>query len=660
MNGMQSKVTSAIAVLAIFVLGLIATAQPALAAGPDDVVQAATNSGFGVDPTFAAVRRDGTLWMWGGNDDGQIGDGTNTHRNDPVKVLTGVSSVSMSEKNTFAVKSDGSLWTWGYNFKGSLGTSDDQPRTRPTKVMDGVAKAYAIGSGGTAIKKDGTLWRWGNGSDYQIGDGTYGTSIRPVKVLDNVAQIASNGSTFAALKRDGTVWTWGSNLDGLLGAGNEDRRFHQSRPVQIASGVSQLVEDWGFNAGFIKDDGTLWMWGRGVTGSLGDGTSQMRTAPVKVLDDVKQVSISSHTSTAGFTLAVKKDGSLWSWGYNVNGELGNGNMGWGAQRNRPGKIMDGVVQVFAGDCDSTDSDPGASIALKADGSVWTWGGDAYGMIGNGSKSYEAFQNKATPVKIMAGVSAVYAKGFDAAVIKSDGSLWAWGDSWFHADGASAIIDAPLKVLAGGGTTNPTPSTGFADVPANNWVYTEGWLKYVSAKGLMGGYNGNFAPEGNLTRGQVAAVLYRVANPESDATTNPAHYGATTGFADGGSQHYYFAAVKWLKEKGISTGDKNPDGSSRGTFRPDANITRQELATMVYRFAQEMGIKGGGDTGKLTAFRDGSDVQPYAREAMAWCNDRGIITGGKGSVAGLVMPGANATRGQAAKIFTVLDRDVLKR
>lgn len=235
---------------------------------------------------------------------------------------------------------------------------------------------------------------------------------------------------------------------------------------------------------------------------------------------------------------------------------------------------------------------------------------------------------------------------------------------------------------------------FYDCPADAWYARDGWVPYAVQHSLMSGgkyptsqkLTGYFDPEGQITRGQVAAVLFRIANPGDDSTTNPNHYGWSTGFSDGGSQRYYYSAVAWLKEQGISTGDKAADGTPLNTFRPDASITRQELAALVQRFAENQGavsagLGSGSDAGAgsgdgdgngdgdnngddsssvLDQFVDGKDVLPYAREAMVWCYNAGIITGGAGAAAGMLQPGANATRAQAAKIFTVLHRDVLKK
>ena len=221
------------------------------------------------------------------------------------------------------------------------------------------------------------------------------------------------------------------------------------------------------------------------------------------------------------------------------------------------------------------------------------------------------------------------------------------------------------------TQAPKPSEQFKDVTgASHWVKDEGYLDYSVEHGLMTGYkneatqqlNGLFGPTDKITRGQVAVVLFRIANPTDDSTTNPAHYGPTTGFSDQGAFPYYKSAIKWLKDKGVLTGDKDPvTQADLNTVRPDAPITRQELATMVARFASN--VKGvdvsHADVSQLGKFTDGKQVMPFAQKAMAWCYQAGVFTGGQAADAGKLMPLNNTQRDQACKVFTVLHRDVLK-
>ena len=197
---------------------------------------------------------------------------------------------------------------------------------------------------------------------------------------------------------------------------------------------------------------------------------------------------------------------------------------------------------------------------------------------------------------------------------------------------------------------------YKDTPANEWYVTEGWLDYVTSSGLMTGYTtgadaGNFGPQDQISRAQVLVILYRYANPSSDATTNPSSYGTTTHFYDVPTGEYFTAAVEWAYQNGITTGY-----IGTGLFGPNDPVTRQDLATMLHRFAKGCGV--GGNLGNISSFPDANEVNAYAWNAMRWANGRGIITGDKTQTPARLKPQANTTRAEAAKMFTVLVRDTL--
>lgn len=197
---------------------------------------------------------------------------------------------------------------------------------------------------------------------------------------------------------------------------------------------------------------------------------------------------------------------------------------------------------------------------------------------------------------------------------------------------------------------------YKDTPANEWYVTEGWLDYVTSSGLMTGYTtgadaGNFGPQDQISRAQVLVILYRYANPSSDATTNPSSYGTATHFYDVPTGEYFTAAVEWAYQNGITTGY-----IGTGLFGPNDPVTRQDLATMLHRFAKGCGV--GGNLGNISSFPDANEVNAYAWNAMRWANGRGIITGDKTQTPARLKPQANTTRAEAAKMFTVLVRDTL--
>ena len=287
----------------------------------------------------AAIREDGTLWVWGLNDHGQVGDGSSEQEiNAPVKVLDDVAFVSLGGSHSSAITKDGSLWTWGLNDRGQLGDGTTEDRGTPVKVMDGVASVSLGASHSAAVKQDGSLWIWGDNSHGQLGDETAENRITPVKVMDGVVSVSLGSSYSAAIRSDGSLWAWGLNDDGQVGDGTTENRI---TPVKVMDGVESVSLGATHSAAVAKD-GSLWTWGfNGGSGKLGDGTTEDRSTPVKVMDGVASVSLGRWHSAA-----VKSDGSLWTWGSGEYGQLGRYYGGAGSYRRTPTELMDGVAIPF--------------------------------------------------------------------------------------------------------------------------------------------------------------------------------------------------------------------------------------------------------------------------------------------------------------------------
>ena len=231
----------------------------------------------------AAITEDGSLWVWGQISDGQIGDGTTpgaiVEHPEPVKVMDDVASVSLGSTHSAIITEDGSLWTWGWNSFGELGDGSTEDRSEPVKVMDGVASVSLGTQQSAAITEDGSLWMWGRNDCGQLGDGTTEDRHEPVKVMDGVASVSLGGLHSAAVKEDGSLWTWGSNGCGQLGDGTG---VPSKTPKMIMDGVAS-VSLGGQSSAAIKEDGSLWMWGFNGDGQLGDGTTEDRYEPVRVI-----------------------------------------------------------------------------------------------------------------------------------------------------------------------------------------------------------------------------------------------------------------------------------------------------------------------------------------------------------------------------------------
>ncbi|NPC76319.1 kelch-like protein [Corallococcus exiguus] len=334
------------------------------------------------------VRQDGTAAAWGHNGYGQIGDGTNVDRRLPVPVqvqgLTGATALSATAYHTLALQQDGTVWGWGYNDSGQLGDALDMIRVTPAPVP-GLAGVAALASGtyhSLALKQDGTVWAWGLNNLGQLGDGTTvsRTERMPVPGLTGVTALSASTYHSLALKQDGTVWTWGYNSSGQLGDGTTTSHF---TPVQVQglTGVSAIAAGLVHSLA-LKQDGTVWAWGRNTDGQLGNGAAVNSPVPVQVqgLTDVSAIAAGAY-----HTLALKQDGTAWTWGRNGTGQLGNGTV-TGSPTPVQVQGLTAVTALSGGDAHS--------MALLRDGTVWTWGFNGEGELGDG-----ATLDRAVPVRV---------------------------------------------------------------------------------------------------------------------------------------------------------------------------------------------------------------------------------------------------------------------
>lgn len=324
-----------------------------------------------------AVTADGSLWMWGGNDWGQIGDGTTTDRSTPVKIMENVKSVSLGSGFSAAIKNDGSLWMWGNNDYGMLGTIG--PHYSPIKVLDGVAQVSLGADHVAAITNDGALFMWGRCNYGKIGDGvTEGAgSTRfistPIQIMSNVAQVSLGENGSAAVTKEGLLYTWGGNItgDGTKGA--------KSSPTLVMDEVASVSLGATYTLA-LKKDGTLLGWGTNQNGELGIEEEGNFYSPVVILDDVIATSVSAWGP--GSSTAIKSDGSLWTWGWNNYSQLAQG----GLYVVTPGKVMEGVAFATIGFWHSA--------AIDNNGELWMWGSNGSGQLGNGSD-----KSSSRPVRI---------------------------------------------------------------------------------------------------------------------------------------------------------------------------------------------------------------------------------------------------------------------
>ena len=334
------------------------------------------------------VKDDGTVLAWGNNNNGQLGDGSVVSKKTPVFItgLTGMTSVAVGSGHSVALKNDGTVWAWGNNDNGQLGDGTLASRNTPAK-LSGLAGmvAVAAGAGHTVVlKNDGTVWAWGSNSNGQLGDGSTTARYSPVQVvgLSSVTALAAGESHTVALKNDGTVWAWGNNSNGQLGDGSTVTR---QLPVQVSglsgttSGVVVAVAAGYDHTVALKNDGTVWTWGNNSNGQLGNGNITPNDIPVQVssLSLVKAIA-----AGFGHTLALQSDGTVWTWGNNSKGQLGNG-LTNGAPLDSAIPVLvtglPGVTDIAGG----YESSVVLKSASKGDGTFWAWGSNINGQLGNG-------------------------------------------------------------------------------------------------------------------------------------------------------------------------------------------------------------------------------------------------------------------------------------
>lgn len=338
----------------------------------------------------AAVNGAGQLWTWGLNNVGQLGDGgTSAQRAVPTLIssITGAKAVAAGDYHTLVLKTDGTLWAFGHNAYGQLGDGSTTQRNAPVQVkgvlgsgvLSGIVAISAGAFHSLALQDTGLVFAFGLNTSGQLGDGTITTSATPVQVtsLTGVQAIAGGQTHSLAVKNTGLVWAWGSNSLGELGTGN-------TTPSLVPVQVSGLTGAVGVSAGdrfslAYTSGGTLHGWGRNVYGQIGDGTNLQRTSPVAV-----QVISGGTAVAAGMGHSLGSNGNAYGWGYNASGPVGDGST---TNRNAPVSVgLQNVAKVRAA--------WQHSLALTTAGEVWAWGNNGYNQLGDGTT-----QNRMTSVKI---------------------------------------------------------------------------------------------------------------------------------------------------------------------------------------------------------------------------------------------------------------------
>jgi alpha-tubulin suppressor-like RCC1 family protein len=339
---------------------------------------------------------------------------------------------------------EGYVLGFGANVSGQLGLLNTTGKSVPTHNIQNSNKWVQVSAGSShfaGIKSDGTLWLCGAGTNSQLGDSTTTTKSSPVQTVatgTNWKQVAANNGNTCAIKTDGTLWIWGNGAQGALG---DNTVAAKNSPIQtIATGTNwkQAISGYLSNAG-IKTDGTLWLWGYNVSGQLGNNSRTNTSSPVQTIcqgTNWKQLSFGHYHSAA-----VKTDGTLWTWGANDYGQLGDNTT---IDKSSP-------IQTIATGTNWKQVSCGYGFAagIKTDGTLWLWGDNTSGQLGDSTITH-----KSSPIQTIAGGNnwkQVSCGAQQTIAIKTDGSAWAWGynNSGQLGDNTTTSKSSPVQVTGAG-------------------------------------------------------------------------------------------------------------------------------------------------------------------------------------------------------------------
>lgn len=335
-------------------------------------------------------------------------------------VITG--AVSAGEMYSVALKADGSVWTWGQNVYGQLGDSATVMRTAPVQILTGATAIAAGFRHGLALKSDGTVWAWGENYSGEVGDGTTITRRTAVQVpgLTNVVAIAGGFVSSYALKGDGTVWGWGANWAGQLGDGTTTARWSPTQVPGLA-GVQSIAAGEGFALAVVSNgaaSGGVWAWGANGAGQLGDGTTTTRLIPQPI---ARAAAVKDVYAGRAWAAAKTRDDELLIWGVDDNGQQANG------FQNGNGVVFNNLVPVRTAPWIPLKQIGAAYyhvLALAKDGQLWGWGDNWEFELA--FSPGQNFRLTAELIPAFTQAAAVTGGAFHSLAIDRTGQVWTWG------------------------------------------------------------------------------------------------------------------------------------------------------------------------------------------------------------------------------------------
>ena len=394
------------------------------------------------DTFFIAVNSLGGVYLWGRNDFGQHGDSISWVES-PIQI--GTSSnwqfITASEtKGSAAINDNGQLFTWGGNFYGQLGQNTTLPIGSPTQLGTSSWSVISVESNSTyALRSDGGLFSWGSGANGGLGDETIIHRSSPVQLgTSSWTAVSAGFDCGLALRSDSTIWSWGYNSDGELGVNNT---VHRSSPVQIGTSSWIAIDSSQYSGYAIRIDQTLWAWGGNFTGQIGDNTIINRSSPVQIgrYSTAAKNRIFTRIA-AGFShsLALSSDGTLYAWGANSNGQIGET---YYPLNNVSTPVL--VKYPSWSWTQVTGRGSNSAGAIRSDGALFVWGSNQFGIIGDNSVT-----SKSSPVQIgISSWTAVSVNGNETKAIRSDGGLFTWGAGFnsAHGNGITSGLSSPVQI-----------------------------------------------------------------------------------------------------------------------------------------------------------------------------------------------------------------------
>ncbi|MDI1452128.1 MopE-related protein [Polyangium sp. 6x1] len=408
------------------------------------------------------------------NEEGPLGSAESELLGSTLEPTGGVGEdVAAGANHTLFLSSDGTVWAWGQNSYGQLGngSSSTTPQATPMQAT-GLPTIKAIAAGAyhsLALDTAGKVWAWGQNSYGQLGNGSITTTPQgtPVQIggLPTITAIAAGLAHSLALDTNGVIWVWGNNSYGQLGTGSSGNNQPTPASVTLADGAVALVAGWHHSMA-LDTNGSVWSWGRNHYGQIGNGlagaTNQL--TPYQVSLGVFS-SATAVMAGGAHSLALLSNGTLKAWGYNGQGQLGLGST---TSQNLPQAVpgLNGVQRIAAGGY--------YTLAMNATGTVWSWGQDAQGQLGDGDASAT---NRISPYTLPSpsGALAIATGAYHAAALSADCRVWTWGSN--------------NTAQLGNGTSDtnrhPTPGSILA------------WSRQLYFDGDMDGYGDPWQPAGPM-------------------------------------------------------------------------------------------------------------------------------------------------------------------